>query len=79
MPNTLASLLNQQNVNLGGNIADAESDANTGENVVAGLLAINAGNPATSTAAALNIAPVTQTNIGVDPDIVVDADLLDLF
>ena len=78
MPNTLVSFLDQDNVNLGSNSAEAISAANSGGNVLAGLVAINAGNPATATAAALNVAPVTQTNIAVDPDIIVDSDLLDL-
>jgi hypothetical protein len=79
MPNTLLSLVDQDNINLGANVAHAASGANSGGNLVAGLIAINAGNPATSTAAALNVAPVTQTNIAIDPDIVVDADFLDFF
>ena len=78
MPNTLVSFLDQDNVNLGSNSAEAISAANSGGNVLAGLVAINAGNPATATAAALNVAPVTQTNIAIDPDIIVDSDLLDL-
>lgn len=79
MSNTLLSFLDQDNVNVGANFATAFSGANSGGNLVAGLIAINAGNPATSTAAALNVAPVTQANIAIDPDIIVDPDLLDFF
>ena len=79
MPNTLISFLGQGNFNGGINVADADSIANSGNNhVLGGLLAVNAGNPAVSTAAALNIAPVTQTNIAIDPDFIIDSDVFDI-
>ena len=79
MPNTLLSFLDQDNLNEGLNVANATSAANSGNNaVVGGLLAINAANPATSTAAALNIAPVTQTNLGFDLDSILDSDGIDI-
>jgi hypothetical protein len=77
MPNTLVSLLEQGNVNWGINAASAYSVANSGGNFVAGLVAINALNPATSAAAAVNAAPVHQTNFALDPDAILDPDGID--
>lgn len=79
MPNTLLNYLDQDNVNGGVNVAHAASVANSGNNaVVGGLLALNAGNPATSTAAAVNAAPVTQTNLAFDLDSIFDSDGIDI-
>ena len=47
----------QGNFNHGDNDANATSVANTGYNDVHGLLAVNLGGPATSTATAVNLAP----------------------
>ncbi len=79
MPNSLNSLFGQENLNQSLNIAHADSDADSGHNVVfGGLLAINAANPATSTAAAINAAPVTQSNVGFDLDSILDPDGVDI-
>ena len=68
----------QTNFNLSDHDAKATSVANTGYNDVQGLLAVNLGGPATSTATAVNFAPVSQTNTAVDVDSLVDPDLIDL-
>jgi hypothetical protein len=68
----------QGNSNHGDNDANATSIANTGYNDVQGLLAVNLGGPATSTATAFNFAPVSQTNTAVDVDSLFDPDLIDL-
>ena len=79
MSNTLFNFLDQTNLNAGLNLAHATSGANSGNNAVfGGLVAINAANPATSTAAAINDAPVTQTNLGFDLDSILDPDGIDI-
>lgn len=54
--------------------AIATSDSG-GSDVVGGLIAISALNAATSTAAGVNLAPVTQANVGSDIDAILDADV----
>jgi len=79
MANTNWTTIFQGNANLSDHDANAVSGANSGGNlVVGGLAAINAANPATSTAAAANLAPVTQTNAAADFDAILDPDLIDI-
>ena len=79
MPNMNYSTFLQGIANFSDYDASASSGANSGNNtVVGGLLAINAGNPAISTAVALNLSPITQNNVGVDLDTIVDPDILDI-
>lgn len=73
----LTTLLQQMNLNLGDNDASAGAIGHTGGNTVLGsLVAINAGNPANASAVAINVAPVTQVNLGFDFDSIADADLV---
>lgn len=77
MSNAITSLLDMGNWNVSDNDAIAGADADTGGNdVIGGLIGINAGNLATATAAAVNVAPITQVNLGLDLDALLDADLL---
>jgi hypothetical protein len=70
------TLFEQTNFNFGDNDAAAGAIADTGGNtVVGGLVAINAGNPANALANAINVAPVTQVNLGLDFDSIADSDL----
>ena len=79
MPNTHFSTFLQGIANVSDHDAGAISGADSGNNaVVGGLLAINAGNPAISTAVAVNLSPITQSNVGIDLDTVVDPDILDI-
>ena len=79
MPNTNFSTFLQGIANISDHDATAISGANSGSNtVLGGLVAINAGNPAISTAVAVNLSPITQSNVGVDLDTLVDPDLLDI-
>lgn len=79
MPNTNFSNYLQSNLNLSDHDANAVSAANSGGNaVVGGLLAVNAGNPAISTAVGVNLAPITQSNAVLDLDTIVDPDGLDI-
>ena len=78
MGNTNFTTFHQGNFNISDHDANAVSAANSGGNVVAGLLAANLGNPATSTAAGVNVAPITQSNTALDLDSIVDPDLIDL-
>ncbi|WP_230532583.1 hypothetical protein [Microvirga roseola] len=75
MSNGIFSLLEQGNWNISDHDATAGSAADSGGNFVAGLIAINAGNLATATAAAVNVSPVTQINLGLDLDSIVDGDI----
>ena len=68
----------QGNFNHSDHDANATSVANTGYNDVQGLLAANLGGPANSTATAVNLAPISQSNTAVDVDSLVDPDLIDL-
>jgi hypothetical protein len=76
--NTIQNLLPQANFALSDNDAGASAGANSGGNVAMGLLAMNIGNPAIATASAINIAPITQVNLGFnfgtlfDNDVAVD-------
>ena len=79
MPNTNFSAFLQGIANISDHDASANSGANSGDNaVVGGLVAINAGNPAISTAVAVNLSPITQSNVGVDLDTLVDPDMIDI-
>jgi len=79
MPNTNLTTFAQSNFNFSDHDANAISAANSGNNVVAGLVAVNAANPATSTAAAVNLSPVTQSNAALDTDAIFDPDVIDIF
>lgn len=71
----LTTLFQQMNFNVGDNDATAGAIGDTGGNtVVGGLVAINAGNPANALATAINVAPVTQVNLGLDFDSIADND-----
>ena len=79
MPNTTFSNFLQGIANFSDHDAGAISGADSGNNaVVGGLLAINAGNPAISTAVAVNLSPITQSNVGVDLGTIIDPDILDI-
>lgn len=76
MSNAIATLMDQGNWNISDNDAIAGSSASSGGNdVIAGLIGINAGNLATSTAAAVNVSPITQINLGLDLDALLDGDV----
>ncbi|HSP23618.1 MAG TPA: hypothetical protein VLQ65_00440 [Saliniramus sp.] len=71
----------QQNANISDHDSTAASFADSGGNaVLGGLLAANVLNPATATAAGVNISPVTQANTAFDADSILaaalDADVL---
>lgn len=73
--NTNFSQIIQGNFNQSSHDANAASAANSGGNgVVGGLIAINALNPATATAAAVNLSPVSQANVASNIDSIFDAD-----
>lgn len=64
----------QKNFNYSDNDAVAASLADSGGNLVlGGLVGANILNPATSTAAGVNISPVTQSNLATDLDSILDA------
>lgn len=64
----------QKNVNYSDNDAVAASLADSGGNlVVGGLVGANILNPATSTAAAVNLSPIAQSNLATDFDSILDA------
>jgi hypothetical protein len=76
MDNVISSLLKQGNWNVSDNDAEAGAGADSGGNdVIGGLLGINAGNLATATAAAVNVSPITQINLGLDLGAIIDGDL----
>lgn len=75
MPNSNLSFLQQSNWNFSDNDATSAALANTGDNVVNGLIGLNAGNLATATSTAINVAPVTQVNLGLDLSSIIDGDL----
>lgn len=76
MPNGIYSLFDQANWNVSDHDAEAGAAADSGSNdVLAGLIAINAGNLATATAAAVNVSPVTQVNLALDLDSIIDGDI----
>jgi len=79
MPNTNYTTFAQTNANVSDHDAIATSTANSGANVVTGLLAVNLGGAATSTPTAVNISPISQSNTALDFDNLVDPDLIDLF
>lgn len=65
----------QSNFNYSSHDAVSGSAANSGNNVVAGVVAVNALNPANATAAAVNFSPVSQSNAALDVDSILDLDL----
>lgn len=68
--------LMQATMNESGHDATAAAAADTGGNsIMGGLLSLNALNPATSTAAGVNLSPITQANVGSDIDSILDADV----
>lgn len=71
----------QQNANISDHDSTAASFADTGGNaVLGGLLGANILNPATATAAGVNISPVSQANTAIDADSILATALeLDLF
>lgn len=75
MPNTNLSFLQQGNWNFSDHDATSLAQAGTGGNVLSGLIALNAGNLATATAAAVNVSPVTQVNLGLDLSSIIDGDI----
>lgn len=74
------SSLEQLNANYSTHSAPAAALSDSGGGLVyGGLLAASLLNPATSTAAGVNLAPVTQTNLGSNLDSIIDNDIfLDL-
>lgn len=75
--NSIFSLMEQGNWNVSDNDAIAGSTANSGGNdVIGGLIGINAANLATSTAAAVNVSPITQINLGLSLDSLIDSDIM---
>lgn len=75
MTNSNLSFLQQGNWNYSDNDAMSAALANTGGNVVSGLVALNVANLATATATSINVAPVTQVNLGLDLSSIIDGDL----
>lgn len=76
MPNSNLAFLQQANWNFSDHDATATAIANTGGNVVSGLIALNVGNPAIATATAINVSPVTQINLGLDLSSIIDGDIV---
>lgn len=74
--NSILSFLQQSNLNFSDHDATAGAVANSGGNFASGLIAINAANMATATAAAVNISPVTQVNLGLDIGSIADGDVI---
>ncbi|HSP23620.1 MAG TPA: hypothetical protein VLQ65_00450 [Saliniramus sp.] len=70
----------QANFNQSGHDSTAFGSTNSGGNaVLGGLIGLNALNPATATAAGVNLSPVTQANVGADVDSIISAEaILDL-
>ncbi|MFN3687252.1 hypothetical protein [Salinarimonas sp.] len=73
--NQLQNLLPQANLVFSDNDAGAVAGANSGGNIAMGLLALNAGNPALAVANAVNVAPITQVNLGFNFGALFDNDL----
>lgn len=67
----------QGNFNISDHDANSAAVANSGGNGVAGLVALNAANPANATSAAVNLAPVEQSNTALDLDFLNDMDGFD--
>ncbi|WP_420393888.1 hypothetical protein [Acuticoccus sp.] len=73
--NAIQTLMEQANWNVSDNDASAGSQADSGGNdVAAGLIAVNAANLATATSTAVNASPITQINLGLDLDSIIDSD-----
>ncbi|HSP23619.1 MAG TPA: hypothetical protein VLQ65_00445 [Saliniramus sp.] len=75
MPNSNLSFLQQSNWNFSDHDATSLAQADTGGNILSGLIALNAGNLATATSAAVNVSPVTQVNLGLDLSSIIDGDV----
>ncbi len=76
--NWLFSTIQQGNYNISDHDAVSAAQANSGGNVVAGLVAINAANPATATSAAVNLSPIEQSNVALSFDTLFDNDFIDI-
>lgn len=77
--NTNWSSIFQGNFNISDNDAVSGAQANSGGNLVAGgLLALNAANPATATSAAVNLSPITQSNLALNLATLFDNDGIDI-
>lgn len=75
MSNSNLSFLQQGNWNFSDHDATSLAQASTGGNILSGLIALNAGNLATATSAAVNASPVTQVNLGLDLSSIIDGDI----
>jgi hypothetical protein len=77
MSNMNVTELMQTNMNHSDHDSPATALADASDNkVLGGLIAANLLNPATSTAAGVNLSPVTQATIGSDIDALLDADVM---
>lgn len=71
------SVFEQMVFNDSGHNSSAAAGATSGENeIMGGLIAANLLNPATATAAGVNISPVTQGGVASDIDAILDPELL---
>jgi hypothetical protein len=78
--NWLQTSIQQGNFNISDHDASSVALANSGQNaVLGGLLAVNAANPATATSAAVNVAPISQSNVAVEVATLFDNDFIDFF
>lgn len=76
MDNLNYSILEQLNANYSDHSSPAVATSDSGGgSVVGGLIAADLLNTSTSTAAGVNLAPITQANLGSDLDGIVDGDI----